>query len=153
MNEKEMCQICHHRIAEHKFVRVVDGITKSYRICSHCKALMDNKYAELRREAARRAVPVEERVCPVCGTTFRDFTETGLLGCDNCYKVFDDYLIEYIRGYHGATTHCGMDDSVPQPVDIEELYQQLKHAVDAKDYDRAAKLQRLIDERWGKIDE
>ena len=149
MNEKELCQICHHRLAEHRFVRVINGISTAYRVCSHCKALMDNKYAELRREAARRAVPVEERVCPVCGTTFRDFTETGLLGCENCYKVFDDYLLEYVRGYHGATTHCGMDDSVPAPVDIEELYRQLKEATDAKDEARAAKLKKEIDERWG----
>ena len=125
------------------------GVSTTYHVCSHCKALMDNKYAELRREAARRAVPVEERVCPVCGTTFRDFTETGLLGCDNCYKVFDDYLIEYIRGYHGATTHCGMDDSVPPPVDVEELYRDLETALAEKDYKRAEKLKRMIDDTWG----
>jgi len=148
MNDKELCQICKNRVAEHKFVRVIGGISKTYHVCSHCKALMDNKYVELRREAARRAVPVEERRCPVCGTTFRDFTDTGLLGCDRCYEVFDDYLVEYIRGYHGATTHCGMDASAPAPVDIEELYQELKKAVDAKDYAKAALLKKKIDERW-----
>ena len=153
MNEKELCQICHHRLAEHRFVRVMGGVSTTYHVCSHCKALMDNKYAELRREAARRAVPVEERVCPVCGMTLRDFTETGLLGCDNCYKVFDDYLIEYIRGYHGATTHCGMDASVPAPVDIEELYKQLKQAVETLDYARAEKLKKEIDRRWGSANE
>lgn len=148
MSEKELCQICHHRIAEHKFVRVIDGVSKSYRVCSHCKALMDNKYAELRMEAQRRAVPVEMRTCPVCGMTLRDFTETGLLGCANCYKVFDDYLLEYIRGYHGATTHCGMDASVPKPVDVETLYREMKDAVDAKDFETAAKLKKEIEKRW-----
>ena len=143
-----MCQICHHRIAEHKFVRMIDGVSKSYRICSHCKALMDNKYSELRAEAARRAVPLEERVCPVCGTTFHDFRETGLLGCDNCYKVFDDYLIEYVRGYHGATTHCGMDATPPPPVDVETLYKELKTAVDSEDYIKASALKRKIEARW-----
>ena len=67
--EKELCQICHHRIAEHKFVRIVGGVETPYRICSHCKALMDNKYKELQAEAARKAVPPEKRVCPVCGST------------------------------------------------------------------------------------
>jgi len=149
MNEKELCQICHHRLAEHKFVRITDGVSKTYRVCSHCKALMDNKYSELRAEAARRAVPVERRVCPTCGMTLRDFTETGLLGCDNCYRVFDDYLIEYIRAYQGATTHVGMDASTPPPVDVETLYQELKRAVDADDYAKAAELQKQIKKSWG----
>lgn len=146
--EKELCQICHHRIAEHKFVRIVGGVETPYRICSHCKALMDNKYKELQAEAARKAVPPEKRVCPVCGSTLASFSETGVLGCENCYHVFDDYLFEYIRGYHGATTHVGMD-AKPVQVDVEALYRQLADLVKNEDYENAARLRQKIKRLMG----
>ncbi len=148
--EKELCQICHHRIAEHKFVRVTNGVTTSYHVCSHCKALLDNKYQELRAEAARKAIPPEKRVCPICGTTLQTFSATGLLGCANCYKVFDDYLLEYIRGYHGATTHIGMDDKAPKPVDVEDLFKELEVVLKTEDYEKAAKIRKKIDRLLGR---
>lgn len=147
--EKELCQICHHRIAEHKFVRVIGGVETPYRICSHCKALMDNKYKELQAEAARKAIPPEKRVCPVCGSTLQSFSATGLLGCENCYHVFDDYLFEYIRGYHGATTHVGMDAKAPAPVDVEDLYKQLAVLVEKEEYEKASVLRKKIERIMG----
>ena len=147
--EKELCQICHHRIAEHKFVRIVDGAERAYRICSHCKAMMDNKYRELKAEAARKAIPPENRVCGVCGCTLENFLSTGLLGCENCYRVFDDYLAEYIRGYQGATTHVGMD-ARPVSVDVEDLYRELAELSEKQEYEKAAKVKRKIDAMLGK---
>lgn len=151
--DKELCQICHHRIAEHRFVRVTNGVTTSYRVCAHCKALLDNKYKELQAEAARKAVPPERRVCPVCGMTLESFSATGLLGCENCYHVFDDYLLSYLRGYHGATTHVGMDAKPPAPVDVEDLYKELGVLVEREDYEKAADLRKKIDRLMGKSDD
>ena len=150
--EKELCQICHHRIAEHRFVRVVGGVETSYRICSHCKALMDNKYKELQAEAARKAIPPEKRVCTVCGSTLQSFAKTGLLGCENCYHVFDDYLIEYIRGYHGAVTHVGMDAKAETP-DVEALYRELADLVKKEDYEKASVIKKKIKRLMGGDDD
>ena len=145
--EKELCQICKHRIAEHHFVRVIGGVETTYKICSHCKAVMDNKYRELQEEAARKAVPPEMRVCAVCGTTLLSFNETGVLGCENCYHVFDDYLREYILGYHGAVTHVGMDATAVPP-DVEALYKELADLVAKEEYEKAKavndKIKRLM---------
>ena len=146
--EKVLCQICHNRIAEHKFVRVVNGVSTTYCVCSHCKALMDNKYKELQERSVLRQTPLRERVCPVCGMRIDDFLSTGLLGCDNCYRVFEDYLVEYIRGYHGAVRHVGMDAAPPPPTDVEALYRDLKAAVDANDYEKAAEIKKKIDREW-----
>ena len=151
--EKDLCQICHHRIAEHKFARVVNGVTTSYRICSHCKALMDNKYKELQAEAARKAIPPENRICGVCGCTLQSFSENGVLGCENCYKVFDDYLYSYIRGYHGAISHVGMNADPPAPIDVEDLYRELAESVKKEDYGRAAEIRKKIDKILGKSDD
>lgn len=150
--EKELCQICHHRIAEHRFVRIVGGVETSYRICSHCKALMDNKYKELQAEAARKAVPPERRVCPTCGSTLQSFSATGLLGCEECYHVFDDYLIEYIRGYHGAVTHVGMNAKAV-PTDIEALYRELADLVKKEEFEKASLLKKKIKRLQGGVDD
>ena len=151
--ERDLCQICHHRIAEHKFVRVTNGVTTSYRICSHCKALMDNKYKELQAEAARKAIPPEQRVCPACGATLAEFSASGLLGCEQCYKTFDDYLLEYVKGYHGAVNHVGMNANPPAPVDVEDLYKQLTECVRNEDYAKAADIRKRIDKIMGKNDD
>ena len=129
-------------------MRVVNGVSTSYFVCSHCKAIMENQYKELQERSVLRQTPIEERICPVCGMTLNDFLSSGFLGCDHCYRVFEDYLVEYIRGYHGAVHHVGMDATPPPPTDVEALYRDLKDAVDADDYTKAAEIKKKIDREW-----
>ena len=150
--DKELCQICHQRIAEHRFTRVIDGAETYYRICSHCRAVMDNKYRELKAIAARRAIPPEQRRCPGCGLTLAEFNASGMLGCDRCYETFDDYLSEYIRSYHGANTHVGMNAAPPPPIDVEDLYKELEILLAKKDYAGAAKVKEKISKIWGDVE-
>ena len=49
----------------------------------------------------------ETPVCPVCGLTFEEYRQTGLVGCAACYDAFRKELMPVIRGIHGKTTHEG----------------------------------------------
>ncbi|HEY0007430.1 MAG TPA: UvrB/UvrC motif-containing protein [Tepidisphaeraceae bacterium] len=87
--------------------------------------------------------------CEECGITWAEFRQSGLLGCANDYKSFERELTPLIqRAHEGATHHIGKVPtrkggvSVPakRRVDLERLKKELARAVEAEDYERAAKL-------------
>src|ERR1051325_3908863 len=45
--------------------------------------------------------------CPECGSTLRDFRDSGRLGCDQCYVSFDVHLRDLLRRLHGSSQHVG----------------------------------------------
>ena len=91
-----------------------------------------------------------ELVCDACGTTYDEFRRTGLLGCRECYRVFETALIPLLeRAHEGATRHVG---KVPSRAGVDELRQQrlqqlrrqLEEAVAGEKYERAAELRDKI---------
>ena len=91
--------------------------------------------------------------CDACGVTWAEFRQSGLLGCSNDYKVFERELAPLIqRAHEGATHHVG---KVPtrrgstnlaprRRVDADKLKKDLQRAIDAEDYERAAKIRDQI---------
>ena len=91
--------------------------------------------------------------CDNCGITWAEFRQSGLLGCSNDYRVFERELAPLIqRAHEGATHHVG---KVPtrrgstnlaprRKVDGEKLKKDLQRAIEAEDYERAAKLRDQI---------
>lgn len=92
--------------------------------------------------------------CDQCGMTWAEFRQGGLLGCANDYRVFERELTPLIqRAHEGATHHIGKVPTrkgavgVPakrRAVDLERLKKDLARAVEAEDYERAAKLRDQI---------
>lgn len=92
--------------------------------------------------------------CEGCGMTWAEFRQGGLLGCANDYKVFERELAPLIqRAHEGATHHIGKVPTrrgavgVPakrRGTDVERLRRDLARAVEAEDYERAAKLRDQI---------
>jgi protein arginine kinase activator len=91
--------------------------------------------------------------CDQCGVTWAEFRQGGLLGCSNDYKVFERELTPLIqRAHEGATHHIGKvptrKGAVGVPAkrrfDVEKLKKDLARAVEAEDYERAAKIRDQI---------
>lgn len=90
--------------------------------------------------------------CAACGATFEDFRATGRLGCPECYGAFGRPLRELMRRLHGATAHTGERYRAPGTAEspstaedsVEELQRQLREAVAAEDFERAAQLRDRI---------
>ena len=40
---------------------------------------------------------IENIICPVCKTSLRDFKQTGVLGCPNCYDMFREDISKTIK--------------------------------------------------------
>lgn len=94
-------------------------------------------------------------VCEGCGQTWAEFKQSGLLGCENDYNVFERELSPIIqRAQEGAQHHVGKVPArraaaagaiVPKKkIDVAKLKRDLSKAVEAEDYERAAKIRDQI---------
>ena len=92
-------------------------------------------------------------VCDACGITWAEFRQSGLFGCANDYTAFEKDLTPLLqRAHEGATHHVGKvptrrgGTGVPlkKQVDVAKLRKELAKAVEAEDYERAAKLRDQI---------
>ena len=96
--------------------------------------------------------------CPHCGLAWAEFRQSGLLGCEHDYTAFDKDLTPLLQLAHeNATHHLGKvptrrgGTSVPvkRQFDLTRLRKDLSRAVEAEDYERAAKLRDQIREVEG----
>jgi len=87
-----------------------------------------------------------ELVCDVCGLSFSEFRQQGLLGCPHDYDAFSPSLEALVeRAQEGASQHVG---KVPRragsgqrrQTDILRLRGALRAAVAQEEYERAAAL-------------
>jgi protein arginine kinase activator len=92
--------------------------------------------------------------CEACGIAWSDFKQSGLLGCENDYAVFEKDLATIIqRAHEGATHHLG---KVPtrkaggsittsrKRTTLAKLRKELAAAIEQEDYERAASLRDQI---------
>lgn len=88
----------------------------------------------------------KDLACPTCGMSFSEFREHSLLGCPECYKAFEAQLGPLLeRAHEGATHHLG---KVPRragagdhrQAQIMRMRKRLEQAVEAEDYELAARL-------------
>ncbi len=109
---------------------------------------------------AHSGMPVKEQAlqCEHCGMTWAEFRQNGLLGCPNDYAAFERELSPLLqRAHDGATHHVGKQPTrrggsgVPMKrlVDIAKLRRELQKAIEAVDYERAAKLRDQIKQAEG----
>lgn len=81
--------------------------------------------------------------CPVCGLSLQEFRNGGCLGCPTCYTAFAAELEQLIPRLHeGGRTHRGKTPSATDRTlrQCLELESKLVAAINAEDYERAARL-------------
>ena len=89
--------------------------------------------------------------CKGCGLTYREFKESGRLGCSQCYESFKEQLRPLLRRIHGSNVHMGKSPSSRQGVfekkkEIEKLKEELSAAIDREEFERAAELRDKLKE-------
>jgi protein arginine kinase activator len=155
------CDHCHEREAVVHLTQVADDQVTQVHLCEKCaaekgleptgtpsKTPLGGFLAQLSAQGLT-AEGSEGLRCPRCGAGLADFRETGRLGCGECWVVFAAPLTELVRRLHGATRHLGeryvppSAEAVPGTVSdpaAEGLREQLRDAVAAEDFERAASL-------------
>ena len=88
-----LCPLCNKVQADVELKLYSDGKTFVYKVCEDCYRLASSVD---QRELVFYLRELYDRTCPVCGMTYRKFSETLLLGCPHCYKAFEKQLEPFI---------------------------------------------------------
>ena len=149
-----LCDLCKNNNAIIHYAEVIGGKVKKLHICEECAknkgigVQVPFSIGELLSGLTQKELVsegVEKATCPLCGMTFSKFKETGRLGCNKCYEVFEDSLISLLSNIHRSTRHVG---KVPKRetkvmnviVKIRDLESKLRNAVENEEYELAAQL-------------
>jgi len=160
---KYKCDNCDNPATIH-LTEIVDGQKTEKHLCEECAVAegitvkANVPISQLLESFILQSSSEEEEQaeqCDVCGTTFAEFRERGLLGCPHDYDVFEASLTPLLeRAHEGATQHIGKlphraSDGQKKENALLRLRAELKAAIGAEDYERAAALRDQIKE-WEK---
>lgn len=162
-----LCQNCGRNEATTHIKRIVDGESTELHLCPGCAqhlgysalfsgfggglgSLLSRFFPEA---ALPEAVDTSDR-CPGCGKSFDEIVRTGTMGCAECYDTFYDRLKPSLSRIHGRATHVGKssstsDDRAERRAEIRSLEAELRAAVAAEEFERAAVLRDELRERKG----
>jgi protein arginine kinase activator len=89
--------------------------------------------------------------CGRCGLTYREFRDSGRLGCSGCYGAFKEQIKPLLRRIHGSNVHIGKSPRMSQGVfekrrEVENLKVELGLAIDREDFEQAAEIRDRIKE-------
>ncbi len=87
----------------------------------------------------------EEKKCPGCGMTLREFAARGRIGCPRCWETFEKELTPGMTRTLGTAPYAGHAPAkyrsrIEKRRRIEGLEAEQKEAVRREDYERAAEI-------------
>lgn len=98
----------------------------------------------------------EDKQCPRCKTRLSDLKETSFVGCEHCYKMFNDAVRQIAYRYHGRVEHLGkvpmrQVDRATKIKEIERLEKLKKQYADNEEYEQANAMKRKIEQLRGEL--
>jgi protein arginine kinase activator len=157
----KVCQHCSKREAKIHFTEIKDGKKTEMHICEQCA---HNKnialaFPSLLSHIVKGGGPASESeavpaACPRCSLTYAEFKAKGRLGCPQCYAAFAPVLATLLEKVHGASAHKGraparVHGRRAKGQEMSQLEEDLAHAVENEQYERAAQLRDKIREMKG----
>lgn len=171
------CQNCGMHDANVKYTQIINGKKEELFLCDTCAHKMkldmnfkfgfDDIFSSFFAEPklVRPIEITEGLVCDACGMKYDEFAKNGMLGCENCYRVFNKRLDNVLKKLHGNNRH--IEEERPQVItkntktkkktkkeEIQELREKLNNCIKSEDYEQAAilrdkikKLEKELDER------
>jgi len=151
-----LCCVCKEKEAKVHLTQIVGDKMQKVDLCDECAKqkgvddptgsslahLLLGLGASLESETADGAAELK---CSHCGFTQADFKKTGRLGCSECYIVFGEALESLLKSMHKGTRHVGKTPVAQRKLrdtqkQVKSLQDQLNKAVEAEDFEQAAKL-------------
>ncbi len=185
-----LCEICKIREANIIYTEVIGGVTTEHHYCAQCAKDLDfGPYSAIfdmdlplgrflsgllsiagSEDQDDNAAP--QITCPTCGTTYQEFIDNSLFGCQDCYGVFDLLINDKIRQLQGSVIHKGKKpgrlarivpsssvmvpgeeaDMALPPEEAAKAYEaRLKDALKNEDYETAAECRDMIRQIRGEM--
>ncbi|HKL11738.1 MAG TPA: UvrB/UvrC motif-containing protein [Clostridia bacterium] len=152
------CEICKAKATVH-ITRMENGVKREMHLCEKCakekfgfifkgKIPSNNTMKgiiELMKDETYSAKVSGDAICPECGMSFLEFSETGRIGCPSCYRHFSERLMPIIQRMHRKDKHIG---KVPKKYEeihhlentIDRCRLEMDKAVKNEEFERAAEL-------------
>ncbi len=146
-----LCQNCGKNEANVRYTQIVNGVKKEMILCEDCARklgignfkmrmplhfsnLLGNLFEDYDEGLLPSFIKENSRECDSCGTLYDDFINTGLLGCADCYDMFEDRLDPMLKNIQGNTKHIGR-----KPLNINEKMKNIgdnfsRNEADEKNY-------------------
>ena len=167
-----ICQSCGQNTATTHIKSIINGQLTELHLCGECAqkqgyspyspsmwsfgSLLGGLLGSSQQDKA------DVRRCPAFGASYQEIARSGQLGCAQCYQTFRAQLLPVIQKIHGSARHKGKSPGgsalrVPEksPLAVtneqklsplQEKKRELKRAVEAQDFERAAVLRDEIKE-------
>ena len=182
-----LCENCGKREANVRYSENINGRKKELHLCEECSKKLGIENMDfnmpidfssffgglLEDFGTNDFMPlfneVKQLKCDNCGYTFEDIVNTGKLGCENCYSVFENRLDPIIKKIQGSNKHVGrtgkiIDSKISEKINnkdsktennkdvskVEKLQNDLKKAIKEEKYEEAAKIRDEIKKLEGK---
>jgi protein arginine kinase activator len=154
----KLCAYCNKNPAELTVTDVhKEGKAVELNVCRKCaeeKGLVAQEppklpVGEILKELQTTGADDDSRlVCSHCGLTYAEFKQSLRLGCPACYAAFAERLNPTIRRIHGSLRHVGRvpqaNDNAARDFELQRLRRELKKAIAAENYERAASVRDLL---------
>ena len=104
-----LCQSCGKRPANTHIKTIINGELTEHSLCSECAQKMgygnsffpSNTFDQFFSSFFGKNSLMEDTLrCPVCGASLSDISDTGKVGCADCYKTFLNQLMPSIQRMH-----------------------------------------------------
>lgn len=168
-----LCQQCGQRPATVHIVKQVNNHKEEYHLCDLCAREQGQMNMEphlglpnfslqqllssllesdpFSSFGGATLAPKAEPRCSACGISFRQFKESGFLGCSHCYEAFESELLPLLRRVQGSDQHTGKAPKRTGGLlrlrkELAQLKAQLQQAINREEFERAAQLRDRIKE-------
>lgn len=184
-----LCDNCGKRNANVKYSENINGKKKELNLCEECSQKLGignidfnmpidftSFFKGFMEDFTKTSeyIPLMSELnllkCNSCGYTFDDIVNNGMLGCAECYEVFEDKLEPIIKRMQGANRHVGrigkiIDRNIEnknkannnklnsnnekreeEKTEIQKLQEELDKAIKEEKYEKAAEIRDKIKE-------
>lgn len=148
-----VCDSCHQREASIHVSQVTEGNSRELHLCEACaeasglnvKNVMSIPEILFGMAGVGETAESARRSCPQCHLRGTDFRKGGRLGCEVCYRTFEEELNPMLAAMHKGVTHKGKVPEVQRHASeteakLGQLRRELDHAVKREDYEEAARV-------------
>lgn len=141
---------------------IVNGVSQSTNLCRDCAikegvftteptSMFDDMFSVFADFLPFEQV--QDIVCPVCKTSLREFKNSSLLGCPNCYDAFREEIGQLIKKIAPFDRHkqeapkikpSKTEKKASKEEKIAQLREEMALAVKEERYEDAAKIKKQI---------